>query len=544
MFRLLCFFFVASSLCFSQLSEPTLRTMYGGSGYDALVDVQFYQGNYYVLSQSRSIASLNKLVPHFGDSHIWLIVTDSNFVNIGQRSFGGGDIEIPTSMIIQNDRIYIAAKSNSGTNAYKSTTRYGIGPEDYDVWVICLSLTGQIIWQKNYGGSALEESAQLIAYDESSILLFCTSTSPAGSGVRNVERKGSSDIWLLRLDALNGTVLQEKSLGGAGEEGGFSVNKDTVNDVFLLAVSSTSPPSFDKQSANPILGMKALWYFVLNKDMEITSQNVLGGSGPTEAGELIKRPGGYYLSASIQRDENFDGQGDVDLYYSVHETSDAWIAQLDEDLHLIWQETFGSPANDQVAKIFVNEYEQLVVNIWVSLTANAYGGNYLLENHPGKTSLWVVVLDQVEGRVVIQGNHGSSSEDFIQILPIHQHTLKLFYGGHSLNPFSIPYTIDYYDFQILLAKYDMTIPLHVDPLDIQVFGIFPNPTSQGYTLTLQNYPETLRLNLFTVDGKFVSSDLIPAGTTTYFGQIDGTSGLYIYQLVGIKNQVQGLIIKE
>lgn len=537
-------FIFLSTLCFSQLSEPTLRTMYGGSGYDALVDVQFYQGNYYVLSHSRSIASLNKLVPHFGDSHIWLIVTDSNFVNIRQRSFGGGDIEIPTSMIIQNDRIYIAAKSNSGTNAYKSTTRYGIGPEDYDVWVICLSLTGQIIWQKNYGGSALEESAQLIAYDESSILLFCTSTSPAGSGVRNVERKGSSDIWLLRLDALNGTVLQEKSLGGAGEEGGFSVNKDTVNDVFLLAVSSTSPPSFDKQSANPIPGMKALWYFVLNKDLEITSQNVLGGSGPTEAGELIKRPGGYYLSASIQRDENFDGQGDVDLYYSVHETSDAWIAQLDEDLHLIWQETFGSPANDQVAKIFVNEYEQLVVNIWVSLTANAYGGNYLLENHPGKTSLWVVVLDQVEGRVVIQGNHGSSSEDFIQILPIHQHTLKLFYGGHSLNPFSIPYTIDYYDFQILLAKYDMTMPLHVDPLDIQVFGIFPNPTSQGYMLTLQNYPEALRLNLFTVDGKFVSSDLIPAGTTTYFGQIDGTSGLYIYQLVGIKNQVQGLIIKE
>jgi hypothetical protein len=79
------------------------------------------------------------------------------------------------------------------------------GAGDQDVWVIKLSAAGSIIWQKLFGGAARDLGRNVLPLPDNSCLVLGESLS---------FNEGSSDIWLFKLDP-SGNIQWQKEYGGS-----------------------------------------------------------------------------------------------------------------------------------------------------------------------------------------------------------------------------------------------------------------------------------------------------------------------------------------
>ncbi len=134
---------------------------------------QTADGGYIVAGQSHSFSA--------GDSDILLLKLD-NAGNISwQKIYGGTSEDYP---------LYIQQTSDSGYIVAGSTNSFGTG--NYDIWLLKINSSGDVTWQKTYGGSlndwpyAIQQTA-----DDGYIVAGSTYSSGAGS----------ADIWLLKLNS-------------------------------------------------------------------------------------------------------------------------------------------------------------------------------------------------------------------------------------------------------------------------------------------------------------------------------------------------------
>ena len=153
---------------------------YGGSESDQVYSIrQTSDGGYVLTGWSTSFGDLN------GD--LWVLKLDSNGNILWEKKYGGpGSGESGQSIKETSDGGYIV-----------TGTIYPLPPLNYDLWVLKLDNSGNILWQKTYGGSGAEwgESVQQVA-DGGYIVAGTSGSFGAGNG----------DILLLKLDS-SGNLL-------------------------------------------------------------------------------------------------------------------------------------------------------------------------------------------------------------------------------------------------------------------------------------------------------------------------------------------------
>ena len=131
------------------------------------------------------------------------------------------------------------------------TNAFGAG--DYDMWVLKLDSTGDVLWQKTYGGGSVS-----IKQTSDNGYIMAGDTSSFGAG--------NKDAWVLKLDA-DGTIIWQKTYGGINDDS-FRVIQQIIDGGYTITGFSNSLGTGDNQA----------WEIILDTDGNIVWEKTYGAS--------------------------------------------------------------------------------------------------------------------------------------------------------------------------------------------------------------------------------------------------------------------------
>jgi hypothetical protein len=377
------------------------QTAIGGTGADAASCVVQSKGGGYVLCGQTGPNLPNYLVAKLSNDgviqsqlslisgHATSIVqaNDSGYLVIGasggdcgivklnntlnfqwQQSFGGTGSDVGESVIQTNDGGYlIAVKSNSNDGDVIGNH----GGMDY--WVVKLSDTGAIQWQKSLGGSGDEEVQSVIQVSDSSYVIAGRSKSNDGDVSGN---HGAGDYWIVKIGS-TGLLRWQKSLGGNGDDYAFSILQTGQGDYVVVGRSDSNNGDV---SGNH--GGSDYWVVKLDSAGTILWQKSMGGSGDDECYSIVDTRSGNYVLAGY----SLSNDGDV---IGNHGSEDFWVLKIDSNGIIQWQKTLGGSSWDDAYSI-IQSFDGGYV---IAGTSNSNNGD-VSENH-GLGDAWVVKLDEL-----------------------------------------------------------------------------------------------------------------------------------------------------
>ncbi len=214
---------------------------YGGSSSDILhCTYHTADGGFIAGGMSNSPVSGNKTEGLMGSFDYWIVKTDALGNIEWDKRYGGTSSDDLRSIYQTNDGGYLlAGRSLSGIGGHKTEANYGTG----DWWIIKIDATGTLEWEKSYGGSGDEYFVGVVQTTDGGYLLTGDSNSGI-SGDKTMVSKGFTDYWIIKTDA-SGNVLWDKSYGGNSIDILYNMIP-TSDNGFMLAGISWSSATGDK----------------------------------------------------------------------------------------------------------------------------------------------------------------------------------------------------------------------------------------------------------------------------------------------------------
>jgi hypothetical protein len=235
---------------------------FGGTSNELFWVVQpTIDGGWIVGGQSYSPASENKMSPAYGQGDYWLVRLDKSGNKLWDKSFGGDRRDYITGIQETSDGGFmVVGTSESNTNGNKTVPLFATyNPRLADIWLLRLHANGEIIWQRAYGGDSFDRSAS-IERTASGNYVICGESESAPSGIKTSLNYGLSDVWVVCINA-DGDVLWERSFGGNYHDQGIHAVQ-TSDGGFLVGATTSSATSGNKSSSH--FGSSDLWVIKLD----------------------------------------------------------------------------------------------------------------------------------------------------------------------------------------------------------------------------------------------------------------------------------------
>jgi hypothetical protein len=271
-----------------------ISTKDGGYFFNGFLDVTASNGE----GNSEKFSQANR----HGVGEFWCHKIDNNGNIQWQKYFGGTN----------NDRSYDAIQTREGNFLVVGTSE----SEDvdvknpkggYDVWMIMVSPTGKLLWEKSYGGSLVDEASKVI---EDSYGNFRVIGNTHSKDMDVNDPKGSSDVWQITVDK-SGSLISSYNFGGSEFDRGTSIKQGKWGTLFITGYSR----SFDGDMISN-KGENDLFLIYLPDDGSNFKTMTLGGEGQDFAYDvLIQSDGevtvvGQTFSKKIPFEKN-KGQSDI-----------------------------------------------------------------------------------------------------------------------------------------------------------------------------------------------------------------------------------------
>ncbi len=184
---------------------------FGGTEDDILQDVLPNNGNIVMGGYSSSDVSGNKNKPTFGGEDFWLVeVNRAGNTIIDEYVFGGTENDRMARMAenIHNTGFFVAGTSESGIGGNKNSANRG----GQDFWVMRLDDNRDKVWEINIGGNQQDILTDMIFGLDGAPIVGGTSNS-LNSGNKNSGNIGGNDYWAVKIDT-TGNVYWQKTYGG------------------------------------------------------------------------------------------------------------------------------------------------------------------------------------------------------------------------------------------------------------------------------------------------------------------------------------------
>lgn len=179
---------------------------FGGTWNEAVLSIiQTTDGGY--IFTGGAISSNGDVAVNHGGEDVWVVKLNASGVIEWEKTYGGTADEQGSAIIEVQDGYIVA--SNTVSNNGQVTGNHG----NFDYWLIKISTTGELVWQKTYGGSGIDHCYNVSAI-ENGYLLSGYSMSNNGDVSAAL---GGADSWIVRVDE-QGVILWEKSLGSANDD--------------------------------------------------------------------------------------------------------------------------------------------------------------------------------------------------------------------------------------------------------------------------------------------------------------------------------------
>ena len=216
------------------------------------------------VSASNGQGDRNSILSRHAGGDYWVIKLNSNGVKQWSNYYGGSFTDTAYDAIQTEDDGYIIVGS-SDSNDVDITNNRGT----YDFWIIKISATGSLVWEKSFGGSEIDEAHAISKSADGNYLIAGDTRS---SDLNISQNNGAADLWVIKITP-EGTLLWEKSLGGSNFDVGRSISKTQDNGFIISGSSRSTNASFSSNK-----GQNDAWVIKLNSGGDLEWQKTIGGS--------------------------------------------------------------------------------------------------------------------------------------------------------------------------------------------------------------------------------------------------------------------------
>ncbi|MCB0399717.1 MAG: hypothetical protein KDD26_08885 [Winogradskyella sp.] len=200
---------------------------------------------------------------HAGGDY-WALKLDNSGNLEWSRYFGGNFTDTPYGTVQTNDNGFIIVGSSDSEDTDISSN---IGT--YDFWAIKISATGDMIWEKSFGGSQIDEARAIVKTNEGNYIIAGDTRSNDNNVSQN---KGAADLWLIKIST-EGSLIWEKTIGGSNFDVARAI-KNSQNNGFLLSGSSRSS-DMDVSENN---GQNDAWVLKTDNNGNLVWETSIGGA--------------------------------------------------------------------------------------------------------------------------------------------------------------------------------------------------------------------------------------------------------------------------
>jgi len=140
-----------------------------------------------------------------GGYDVWILKLDFSGNLEWQKTYGGSGFDIGTSAC-QDGNTYVITGCTS-SNDIDVTNNYGTS--NYNTWTFKIDLNGNLIWQKCLGGNLGSQSIDIIKTPENQYVICGTTSSTNGDVLSNTHSvNGSTDTWVVKLDTDGNKIFE------------------------------------------------------------------------------------------------------------------------------------------------------------------------------------------------------------------------------------------------------------------------------------------------------------------------------------------------
>ena len=237
----------------------------GGSGQDYAYSVQQTKDGGYIVA-GNSWSNDGDVTGNHGDDY-WIVKLDSSANIQWQRCLGGSSYDYAYSILQTKDSGYIVA-GTSYSNDGDVSGNHGL----WDYWIVKLNGSGTIQWQKCLGGSSFDVAYSIDLTKDGGYIVAGYSESNDGNVSGN---HGSYDYWIVKLST-TGAIQWQKSLGGSGWDFAHSIQQ--AKDAGYIVAGSSGSDDGDVSGHHGSSGYHDYWIVKLSSTGAIQKSACLGGT--------------------------------------------------------------------------------------------------------------------------------------------------------------------------------------------------------------------------------------------------------------------------
>ncbi|UCE38149.1 MAG: Ig-like domain-containing protein [Thermoplasmata archaeon] len=240
-----------------------------------------------------------------GSTAAWLIKTNSTGDEKWNKTFGGTSNDNAKSVRLTSD---------GGLILVGSTASFGAGKND--VWLIKTDIDGNEIWNRTYGGEAIDNGYSVQETSDGGLFV---------AGSTNSFGDGKSDLWVIKTENY-GNEIWNRSLGGNNDDAGYWAQQTSDGGFIITGIINSWGSS----------GQDA-WLVKLDKSVGMTKlvkiNRTYGGSLADYGWSVLETSdGGFIVTGYTQ---NY-GAGNYD----------AWLIKTGKYGYEKWNKTFGGVESD------------------------------------------------------------------------------------------------------------------------------------------------------------------------------------------------------
>lgn len=233
-----------------------------------------------------------------------------------------------------------------------------------DVVIAKLDRDGNHIWSRGLGDINPDRAERVAVDTQGNVLLTGTFTGAVDYGSGLFMSEGLRDAFVLKIDGGTGASVFAKQIGGPGDDYGFGIDADALDNV---VVAGRFHDSISLGGGMDSAGMRDIYVAKLNPLGAVVWAQRFGGSGDDSVEDLAVRDttGEIVMVGFMSESVNFGGPN-LDSAGS----RDIFLATLDEAGGHVWSKRFGDAAD----QFTTNTY---ALNTWMSLTLDSMDHIYI-----------------------------------------------------------------------------------------------------------------------------------------------------------------------
>lgn len=211
----------------------TWQKSLGGTASDRAMSVQQTMDNCYIVG-GYATSNDGDVTGNHGLEDFWVVKLSSTGSILWQKALGGSGTDVGNYIRQTSDSGYVIV-GYSSSNTGDVTGNHG----GFDYWVAKLSSTGVLQWQKSLAGSSFDHATSVEQMQDSTYIVAGYSLSADGDVSAS---HGGFEYWILKLST-TGAIVWEKSLGGTGADGAYPYCVDlhrTTDAGYIVTGQSSS----------------------------------------------------------------------------------------------------------------------------------------------------------------------------------------------------------------------------------------------------------------------------------------------------------------